>query len=98
MVTSRLQLTLGATYSNWQTPVASGVYDTMNIYGATTQLRFLLSDNVAATAGYYTTTTATRPGALPRLPGRVRPQRRAVRLHGVGAARGSVHFSALMQR
>jgi hypothetical protein len=53
MLASRLHLMLGATYSNWQTPLPSGVNDTMNIYGATTQLRLLLSENVAATAGYY---------------------------------------------
>ena len=66
MLTSRLHLMLGATYSNWQTPVASGVYDTMNIYGATTQVRFLLSENVAATAGYYYYYHRySNPGALP---------------------------------
>ena len=38
----------------------------MNIYGATTQLRFLLSENVAATAGYYYYHHRySNPGALP---------------------------------
>jgi hypothetical protein len=42
------------------------VNDTMNIYGATTQLRFLLSDNVAATLGYYYYQHRySNPGALP---------------------------------
>ena len=66
MLTSRLSLMLGATYSNWKTPVASGVYDTMDIYGAMTQLRFVLSENVAATLGYYYYHHRySNPGALP---------------------------------
>jgi hypothetical protein len=52
-VTDRINLRLGATYSNWQTPVASGVYDKMDVYGASLQLRFKLSEAVAATAAYY---------------------------------------------
>jgi len=66
MLTSRFHLMLGATYSNWQTPLPSGVNDTMNIYGATTQVRFLLSENVAATLGYYYYHHRySNPGALP---------------------------------
>ena len=53
MLTRRLALLIGATYSNWVTPVASGVNDTMDVYGASVGIRFLLSDSVAATAGYY---------------------------------------------
>ena len=65
-LTSRLQLMLGATYSNWKTPVASGVYDRLNIYGATTQMQILLSENLAATVGYYYYHHRySNPGALP---------------------------------
>lgn len=53
MLTQRLSLQLGATYSNWLTPVASGANDDMNIYGASLGFRFLLTKSLAATAGYY---------------------------------------------
>jgi hypothetical protein len=53
MLTRRLALTIGATYSNWVTPVASGVNDTMDVYGASVGFRFLLAKSLAATAGYY---------------------------------------------
>ena len=52
-VTSRTDLRVGATYSNWKTPVASGVNDTLNVYGAWLQVRVALTETVAATAGYY---------------------------------------------
>jgi hypothetical protein len=35
------------------TPVASGVNDTMDVYGASVGFRFLLAKSLAATAGYY---------------------------------------------
>ena len=53
LVTARTDLRVGATYSNWRTPIASGVNDTLNVYGASLQVRVLLTDTVAATAGYY---------------------------------------------
>ena len=53
LVTGRTDLRVGATYSNWQTPVASGVYDKMNVYGASLQVRVNLTETVAATAAYY---------------------------------------------
>jgi hypothetical protein len=66
MITSRLHLMLGATYSNWQTPLPSGVNDTLNVYGATAQLRFPLSAHVAATLGYhYYHHRYSNPSALP---------------------------------
>jgi hypothetical protein len=49
----RVRLSLGATYGNWQTVVASGVNETLNVYGGTVQLNLLLTDAVTATAGYY---------------------------------------------
>jgi hypothetical protein len=52
-VTGRTDLRVGATYSNWKTPVASGVNDTLNVYGAWLQVRVALTETVAATAGYY---------------------------------------------
>ena len=53
MLNRRVSLQLGATYSNWVTPVASGVNDDMNVYGASVGFRFLLTKALAATAGYY---------------------------------------------
>lgn len=53
LVTDRTDLRVGATYSNWQTPVASGVYDKMDVYGASLQVRLRLSETVSATAAYY---------------------------------------------
>ena len=53
MLTRRLSLQLGATYSNWVTAVASGVNDDMDVYGASVGVRFLLAKSLAATAGYY---------------------------------------------
>jgi opacity protein-like surface antigen len=53
MISRRVSLNLGATYSNWVTQVPSGVSDTMAIYGATLGVRIRLTDSLAATAGYY---------------------------------------------
>ena len=53
LVGGRTSLRIGATYSNWVTPVASGVDDTMNVYGATLGFRFRLTGSLAATAAYY---------------------------------------------
>ena len=64
MLTSRLSLMLGATYSNWQTPVASGVYDTMNIYGAIDAAAFrALGERSPPRWATTTTTIATRTPA-----------------------------------
>ena len=66
MLTRRLALSIGATYSNWVTPVASGVNDTMDVYGASVGFRFLLADSLAATANYYYYLHRySNPGALP---------------------------------
>jgi hypothetical protein len=53
LVTSRTDLRIGATYSNWKTLVASGVNDTLNVYGGSLQLRVPLTAKVAASAAYY---------------------------------------------
>ena len=53
MLGRRTSLQIGATYSNWVTPVASGVNDDMNVYGASAGFRFLLTKTLAASAGYY---------------------------------------------
>jgi hypothetical protein len=52
-LTSRTSLQIGATYSNWVTPVASGVNDTMDVYGALLGFRFMFTDSLGATANYY---------------------------------------------
>jgi hypothetical protein len=66
LVTERTLLTLGGTYSTWRTLVGSGVQDTLNVYGATAQVRLTLTDTVAATAGYYYYFHRySNPGALP---------------------------------
>jgi hypothetical protein len=66
MIASRASLRIGGTYSNWVTPVASGVNDTMDVYGATLGIRFLLTDSLAATAGYYYYFHRySNPGSLP---------------------------------
>ena len=66
MLTRRLRLTLGGTFSNWKTPVASGIADKLNIYGATTQVGVLVTENVIATVGYYYYHHRySDPGALP---------------------------------
>jgi len=66
MLSRRAALMIGATYSNWVTTVASGVRDTMNVYGATLGLRFLLTDSLAATANYhYYLHRYSNPASLP---------------------------------
>ena len=66
MLSRRVALRLGATYSNWVTTVASGVNDTMDVYGATLGLRFLLTDSLAATASYhYYLHRYSNPASLP---------------------------------
>ena len=66
MLSRRVALNLGATYSNWVTTVASGVNDTMDVYGATLGLRFLLTDSLAATASYhYYLHRYSNPASLP---------------------------------
>jgi hypothetical protein len=53
LITARTDVRVGATYANWKTPIASGVNDTLDVYGATLQARVLVTHTVAATAGYY---------------------------------------------
>ena len=66
LLSARTSLQAGATYSNWQTLVASGVNETLNVYGGTLQLRVMLSRAVSATAGYYYYYHLySDPGALP---------------------------------
>lgn len=65
-VTARTDLRVGGTYSNWKTPIASGVNDTLNVYGASLQVRVELTNTVAATARYnYYHHRYSNPGALP---------------------------------
>lgn len=52
-VAPRTDLRLIGSFGNWKTPVASGVSDTFNVYGAGAQLRVLLTDSVGLTGGYY---------------------------------------------
>ena len=48
------------------TPVASGVNDTMDVYGALLGFRFMFTDSLAATANYYYYYHRySNPGALP---------------------------------
>jgi hypothetical protein len=66
LVTDRTDLRLGATYGNWHTVVASGVDETLNVYGASVQARVALTDTLSATAGYYYYYHRySNPGALP---------------------------------
>jgi opacity protein-like surface antigen len=66
MISRRVSLKIGGTFGNWVTPVASGVNDTLDVYGATLGFRFLLTDSLAATAGYYYYFHRySNPGALP---------------------------------
>ena len=66
MLNRRTALSIGATYSNWVTTVASGVSDTMDVYGATLGLRFLLTQSLAATASYhYYVHRYSNPASLP---------------------------------
>jgi hypothetical protein len=50
---SRTILRVGTSYGNWKTPVESGVAETMDVYGASLQLRVALTDSLGATAAYY---------------------------------------------
>lgn len=66
MLSRRWSLQLGGTYSNWVTPVASGVNDRMDVYGASAGVRVLLSKSLAATAGYsYYLHRYSNPASLP---------------------------------
>jgi opacity protein-like surface antigen len=66
MLGRRMSVQLGTTYSNWVTPLASGVNDTMDVYGASAGLRVLLTKSLAATAGYYYYVHRySTPGSLP---------------------------------
>lgn len=65
-VAPRINLRVGANYSNWKTPLASGLSDTLNIYGASLRVRVALTTNVAATADYsYYHQFYSNPGDLP---------------------------------
>jgi hypothetical protein len=65
-ITGHMDLRMGATYGNWKTPIASGVSDKLDVYGASLQLRVLVTRNLAATAGYYYYHQRfSNPGALP---------------------------------
>ena len=66
LLTDRTSLQLGGTYSNWKTPVASGLSDTFIVYGASLQLQVALTDTLGVTAGYYYYYQRySNPGALP---------------------------------
>jgi hypothetical protein len=66
LVTGRTNLRVGASYGSWKTPVASGVSDTLNTYGASVTLGVAITDSVSATAGYYYYYHRySDPGALP---------------------------------
>ena len=66
MMTDRTSLRLGTTYSNWKTPIASGVSDSFDTYGASLQFQVALTDAVGVTAGYYYYYQRySNPGALP---------------------------------
>ena len=47
-VAPRTNLRVGASYGNWKTPLASGVNESLHIYGASLQLRVTLTSKVAA--------------------------------------------------
>ena len=53
LVAPRTELRFGGTYGKWRTPLASGVNDTLDVYGATVQARVALTDKVGVTAGYF---------------------------------------------
>ena len=66
LVTSRSDLWVGVTYGDWRTLLASGVDETLNVYGASAQVSVALTAAVAATAGYfYYHNSYSNPGALP---------------------------------
>jgi hypothetical protein len=61
-----VDLEVGANYGNWKTSLASGINDTLNVYGASAQLRVSLTDVIAATAAYYYYYHRySNPGSLP---------------------------------
>ncbi len=65
-VAPRTSLRVGTSYGNWQTLLASGVNETLHVYGGTVQVRVLISSIVAATADYYYYYHRySNPGALP---------------------------------
>jgi hypothetical protein len=66
LLTRRTQATVGATYGNFRTPIASGVTDTFNVYGGLLQLRQFVTDTLAFTASYnYYHHVYSNPAALP---------------------------------
>jgi hypothetical protein len=66
LVGNRTSLRLGGTYGNWKTPVASGVSDEMDVYGASLQVSLKLTETVEATAAYYYYHHLySNPGTLP---------------------------------
>jgi hypothetical protein len=57
---------VGTSYGNWQTLLASGVNETLHVYGGSVQVRVLISSTVAATAAYnYYYHRYSDPAALP---------------------------------
>jgi hypothetical protein len=65
-VAPRTSLSVGTSYGNWQTLLASGVNETLHVYGGMVQVRVLISETVAATADYaYYYHRYSNPGALP---------------------------------
>ena len=66
LVTTRIDLRVGATYSNWRTALAPDVNDEFRVYGTSLQMRVALTETVAATAGYfYYQHRYSNPEALP---------------------------------
>jgi hypothetical protein len=65
-IADRTTLRVGTSYGNWTTLVASGVNDTLNIYGASIQVSRALTRTLAATASYYYYYHRySNPGSLP---------------------------------
>jgi hypothetical protein len=65
-VAPRTSLRLSGTYSTWKTPVASGVADRLEVYGASLRVQVALTSKVAATADYsYYHQFYSNPGDLP---------------------------------
>jgi len=65
-VTEIIDLRVGATYGNWKTQVGSGLTDTMDVYGASVQLRVAMTKTIGATAAYYYYYHRySNPGSLP---------------------------------
>jgi len=66
LVTDRAFLGFGASYANWTTPFAAARDATLDVYGASVQLRIAVTRSLAATAGYYYYRHRySDPGALP---------------------------------